>query len=68
MLGRLEIVAQVKLRSPAVQISVSEPLICVSCAMDSVLVIKYENGRLFECFRCVSAITMASIYVAQSFG
>ncbi|KAI5851039.1 hypothetical protein BZA05DRAFT_425831 [Tricharina praecox] len=47
---KLEIVAQVKLRSPAVQISVSEPLICVSCAMDSVLVIKYENGRLFECF------------------
>ncbi|KAA8910551.1 hypothetical protein FN846DRAFT_535521 [Sphaerosporella brunnea] len=47
---KLDLVAEAKLRSPAVYISVKEPFIYLSCAQDSVLVVKFDDGKLVECF------------------
>ncbi|KAI5781469.1 hypothetical protein EDC01DRAFT_619551 [Geopyxis carbonaria] len=47
---KLEATAQIKLRSPAVKMTVSEPFIHLSTAADSLLVVKFENDTLTECF------------------
>ncbi|KAF8544950.1 hypothetical protein BDD12DRAFT_915223 [Trichophaea hybrida] len=47
---KLDVIAETKLRSSAVQISVSEQLIYLSCASDSILAVKFENNKLVETF------------------
>lgn len=49
--NRFDCVAEVQVRSPAVQISVAEPLIHLSCSADSMLIFKYENEQLNELVR-----------------
>ena len=46
--SRLEELAEFKLRSPAVQITVNEPYINCSCASDSLCIIKFEEGKIIE--------------------
>lgn len=48
LLLRLEEIAEFKLRSPAVQITVNEPYINCSCASDSLCIIKFEEGKVVE--------------------
>lgn len=48
LLSRLEEIAEFKLRSPAVQITVNEPYINCSCASDSLCIIKFEEGKVGE--------------------
>ncbi|KAF8423085.1 hypothetical protein EV426DRAFT_534607, partial [Tirmania nivea] len=43
---KLEEIAEFRLRSPAVQITVNEPYINCSCASDSLCIIKFEEGKV----------------------
>ncbi|PWW76413.1 hypothetical protein C7212DRAFT_351525 [Tuber magnatum] len=47
---KFDVVAEKKLRSPAVQITVAEPWIHLSCGEDSMLVLKFEDDKFNELF------------------